>query len=250
MLITISIRSLILLCVLSLAFVSKPSFAQEASKSDLAKADSCALEFIDEFRRTLDFAKAYDKFRFKGDIDLLGKQGFFKGVNIDVGLQQQLDEKTLLRVYLAEMNLFAIVTAHDLSQYPEGRDSYNDVNPVDKPHVVALQKADKHNGLMSGDEIQIRSKVQLEKNLLELESIFNKYRRMMLDSNIFRTDSYLRRVESFQRAAGRNPSVTIFTGGFGIKEGTPIITLQKDIFTFRFFEDDKNIRLLPLVIEG
>jgi len=223
-------------------------FGQTISTRDLKGIDQTADEFIQEFQSTLDFGKAFEKFSAGKSILILKKAGFFKGLNIAPALVDKLDNRTLSRVYVTEMNLYSLVTIYDLARYGEGRDSYNDGDLSDKPQVAALQESNKLNPLVSGSGAPIISRAELERNLDELNKVLVLYRKA-LSPDIFSSTSYTDRLERFVNFRKIKPMVSSLKSGFGFPKTTKIYTFQKGIFNFQFIKRNEQFKIFIILID-
>jgi hypothetical protein len=221
---------------------------QQMSAMELERANKSAHQFIEEFRKTLDFGSAYEKFFVKNSIQILKKYGFFNIISQDKKFVKKLDDATLKRVYVTEMNIYYLVAVHDLAKYKEGHDSYNDDERLGKPHVIALQESDKHNPLVSSNDVGIKTKSELNKYLKELDRVIELYRKQ-LTQEIFYSEQYKGRVKQFTDFRKIPPSISTARTELGLKKDTKVYTLQKDIFVFYFVEEKGQLKILTLIIE-
>jgi hypothetical protein len=221
---------------------------QQMSSMELDRANKAADQFIEDFRRTLDFGSAYEKFFVKNSIQILKKHGFFKIISQDKKFVKKLDNATLKRVYVTEMNYYYLVLVHDLARYKgEGRDSSNDDELLYKPHVIAFQEAESRYR-RSSDDLNIKTKGELEKYLKELNNVIALYRKNLTQDD-FDSVQYIQAVKYFNDFHKMSPNVSMLLSGFGFKKNTRVYSLQKDVFIFHFIEEKGQFKVLTMLIE-
>jgi hypothetical protein len=229
-------------------FAPPKLMAQQLTAEELARANKSADQFIEEFRRTLDFGAAFEKFSVKNSIHVLKRFGFFKGILQDEKLIRRLDDSTLRRVYVTEMNLYYLVAVHDLAKViNQGSDSYNEQNVLGKPHIIALQEASKRNPLVSGQGL-ITTKAELERYLKDVNVVVALYRKQ-LSREDFDSKKYkegVKRVIDYRKIS---PSILNPRKGLGLGESTKVYRFAKDLFVFYFIEEKGQLKVLMLVIE-
>ncbi len=235
----------ILSVFICLIFAQTNLKGQQMSAMELERSNKSADQFIEEFRKTLDFGSPYEKFFVKNSIQILKKHGFFNIVSQDKKFIRKLDDATLKRVYITEMNYYYLVLVHDLARYKElGRDSSNDDELSDKPHVLALQEAERRYR-RSNDDLNIRTRNELEKYLKELNNVIDLYREN-LSQDVFDSVQYkqgVKQINDFQKMV---TSVSLLPSGFGFKKNTKVYSLQKDIFNFHFIQEKGQLKVLTL----
>jgi hypothetical protein len=223
--------------------------ASNMSRREKLHVQEAADGFIARFRETLDFGVLFDEAFVADSIQRLRKAGFFKSMNISPELIEHLDDPALERAYKAFMNFYYLKSAYDLSARPiKGNEQEGD--PPPPPEVTATVKESKYLSVLlaggSNDVPYARTRGELDEFIADLDKVAAFYKRH-LPRDFFRSPIYK---ENLKVINGQEPVPRIKDGyeSFGVKKGTKVYQLEKDIFNFFFIEENGGIKVLTLGI--
>jgi hypothetical protein len=240
------------LAVVAFASINAPSCtrAQQAqserrekssaiSTQEARRIEEAANRFIKRFRETLDFGKVFDEMFVSDAVQRLRKVGFFRGINIGEQVVQNLDDAALKQTYTAFMSYYYMKAVYDLGV---GRDE--DV----PPEVAAALRASKFHNLISnegsGDSPTITTRQELEEYIADLNNIASLYRGHV-SPNVFDSPAYKMGLKAINRS---RDTLQTRDGdeSLGVKKGTKVYAVDKDIFTLFFIEESGQIKVLAL----
>lgn len=240
--------------LLILLILTAPSFCIIAQQTDRSESDNdsvtklsrleirrvqdAADRFIKRFHETLDFKTVYKETFLIDSIHRHRIANFFSELNIANELVIRLDDKTLERVYVANMNEIYLKAIYDAGVSEE--------TPLD---VLAVIEGSKFNNLLSdqgsGDLPIIDSREDLEQFIDDLGKVARLYKKH-IPKNVFRLARYKENLKAINK--DKRSNVGVFDGyeELGIKAGTKVYTIEQEMFIFFFIEEDGKLKILTL----
>lgn len=223
----------------------------EMSSQELQRANKAADRFIQRFQETLDFSVAYDEMFAADAVGVLRKLEFFKSLNLSPQLIKQLDDSTLKRTYKAEMNLYYLRFAYDLSQTSLDKSTPTLVT-TEPLEIASMIKASKYRPLLSngwsGKLPTLNTVAALKEYLAELNKVIELYRKYV-SRDSFTSRKYqvgLERLKAHRRLV---PGVKKGWPEIGISKNVSIYVVEKDLFVFPFIEEKGRLKILTLSME-
>lgn len=218
------------------------------SQQERERVEAAADYFVKRFSETLNFGIVFAETSVPDAIQRLKLAGFFKGININQKLVEQLDDSSLKRSYFAYMSFYYLKAVYDLSiRCPKTNDSQTDsCTPLD---VIKIISASRYQNLLSnegsGEGPEVTTSKELEDYIADLNKIASLYRKHLpdkaFDSSIYKAN--VKRLNDYKSSPYR---VECGLPEFGVDENVKVYVVEKDIFIFFFIEQNGEMKVLTL----
>jgi hypothetical protein len=205
--------------------------------------------FIRRFRETLDFGRAFDEMAVSDATSRLRKAGEIRAIGLDESLADEIDDQTASRLYKALMNFVYLMNTH-AGSLKAGVVADPDRVPLPKEFKRIINNSRQLRHIYSHTVENfpvVTTKLELQKFIDDLEQMSALYRKH-LPRNVFMSKAYRANIRRLER--GREYQFEIYKGDsyFDIPENIEVLGVCRDMFCFRFIEEDGKLKVLTLVL--
>ncbi len=211
---------------------------------DSVEIRKAADDFVQLFRRTLDFGVAFNKFSVADSIRRMRFANFFASVNFDDNLVKKSSDASLRRAYNALMNLYYLKAVYDLNLRRDSKPELALPTEIER----ALQKSKYLKTLLqdvSDDGPVVKTQKDLQRFINDYEQVTTLYRKR-LPSNPF-GDVYQ---NNLSRLHPQNTSVRTQSGypEYDFSQDIKVYSIRQDLFEFFFIKVKSDFKVLILGI--
>lgn len=213
-----------------------PTAAQPEISSDdkatLAEGAKAADEFIDYFRRTLDFGRSWRRYRMKNTSCMLRANGVMSD-----SLQQKHKptDAFLEQAYVAVHNMYYLQAAYELS--------LNKMSDSDKKEPKEIVEFKKRSSYFRDETEDPRTLKEVRRAIAEMNQLSRLYRKYM-PKDALRNDVWRANVKYFEEyQPDNNFGVTKGWDQICVSDKQKVYTFERGIFYFYFVRENRRLRI-------
>jgi hypothetical protein len=221
--------------------------AHTISPEDVLRVNEAAQRFITRFRETLDFGLVFDEMSASNAVGRMRKAKFFESMNLGAKLLDSVDDAALRGAYKAVMNVYYLQAAYNLSIRSLAGNEHKGDPPL-PPEITSAMRSSRYLSVLleegAKDAPFATTREELEQFVGDFTRVAALYKKH-LPPDFFNSETYKANVEAINK---EGESVQIRDGydTMGVRKGTKVYEVDKDIFTFLFVEENGQIKVLTL----
>lgn len=208
---------------------------------EFKRVNNSANQFIELFRESLDFGVAFDKMFVSDAVSRMRKAKNFQNFGLSAELEATADDELLKKFYKANMNFYYLKGLCDIETVSENEFS---------PEVTEYLESSKFAKLLLNEDEDgtiITTDNEIKQFTAELNNIVDLYRKC-IPRDLFNSKMYETQLKSL--AIKQSPNLQILNGyeNLGVKKGTKVYLLEKDLFVFYFVKENEGFKVLTVGI--
>lgn len=223
------------------------SVAQEIDPADrekLRQAERAADIFVERFQRTLDFGTVWKEFR----SDKVGCRLTKSDLVTSITEEEKVKIGTALleRAYVAEMNVYYLKVAHDLSILRLDSDDSNDLEEeqLTPKEILKAQKSSVYYGPNEKDPVTAK---EIEDFVVELNRMAKLYRKYM-PHNVMRSAAWRANYKYLTTRDRVHLEVSSGRSDFCIPENVNYYIVDRGMFYLYLVEENGKMKIIDLAV--
>lgn len=237
-------KKLVVLLFIFVAANPHVTFAQKDSTEHAKqrRAGQVADRFVNRFRATLDFGMAWKAFRLSNPSCTHRANGMLNESDYE---RLKLNSRTIEKLYIATMNLYFLMSVHELSLARIDSQSYSDDSLT--PNEVKL--IEKRSKFFQNDDRKLRNAKEVGELISTLNQLSALYRKDMpagaMKSPAWRANQkYLVGLRGVDHGGALNGDET-----FCVPEKTKVYIVDRGLFYFYVVEEGHRMKVAGLGID-